>query len=67
LWWESTISSVFSRSSITHSMSIVWWYNEQDPVWYPVPLLAPDVTILSDYRWGLDWWIELLTTYTHDS
>jgi hypothetical protein len=21
---------------------------------------------MSDYRWGLDWWLDLLATYTHD-
>jgi hypothetical protein len=25
------------------------------------------VTIYSDYRWGLDWWKDLLTTLTHNS
>jgi hypothetical protein len=22
---------------------------------------------ICDYRWGLDWWMDLLTTYTHES
>jgi hypothetical protein len=25
------------------------------------------VTCMCDYRQGLDWWMDLLTTYTHDS
>jgi hypothetical protein len=25
------------------------------------------MTCMSDYRWGLNWWMGLLTTYTHDT
>jgi hypothetical protein len=67
LWCESIFSSMTSRSSITCSMSIVWQYNDQDPMQYPVPLLIPVVTCMGDYRWGLDWRLDLLTTWTHDS
>jgi hypothetical protein len=34
------------------------------PIWL---LLTPVVTCMCDYRRGLDWWMDLLTTYIHHS
>jgi hypothetical protein len=63
----SIISCMAFRSSVICTTFVVWCYNDRDPMQFPVqPLLRP-VAHVSDYRWDLDWWMDLLTTYTHHS
>jgi hypothetical protein len=43
-------------------------YNDQNPLQFPIqPLLTPIFAKRSECRWGMDLWLALLTTLTHDS
>jgi hypothetical protein len=48
------------------------WLDHSDYMWLfreVIAVYCEDHTVpcMSDYRRGLDWWLDLLTTYTHDS
>jgi hypothetical protein len=64
----SILASIFSMAAIRYyiicSIFVLWWYNDQDPMQFPIqPLLTLIFTCMSDYRRGLDWWLDLVTTY----
>jgi hypothetical protein len=50
--------------SVVCSIFVVWCcnYTVHSSV-QSMPLVTLVIMCLSDYRWDLDWWIDLLTTY----
>jgi hypothetical protein len=68
LGWHLSCCMVFisaSRHFIICSTSIVWWYNDQNSMQFPIHPTSDTKMVMylgvcMTYRWVLDWWPDLI-------